>query len=140
MKDHMVKTSIHIDAPASRVWATLTEPEEIKKFLFGTQVETDWRPGSPIAFKGTWQGKSYEDKGRVLEYIPNARLVHSFWSSLEGSPDKPENYKTVSYSLKPDGEGTLLTLTQDHNANEEAKRHSEDNWKQVLEGVKKAAE
>ena len=38
-------------------------PEAIKQYMFGTNVVTDWREGSPITWKGEWQGKSYEDKG-----------------------------------------------------------------------------
>jgi hypothetical protein len=29
-----------------------------------------------------------------------------------------------------------VTLTQDNNATEEAKAHSEENWKRMLEGLK----
>ncbi len=140
MKDHVVNTSIHIDAPPSKVWDALTEPEQIKQYMFGADVHTDWKPGSPISFTGTYQGKSYEDKGRVLECVPERKLVHTYWSSMAGEPDRPENYKTVSYGLREERDGTLLTLTQDHNATEEAREHSEENWRQVLQGVKRTAE
>ena len=140
MKDHIARASIHIDAPASRVWAALTDPEQIKQYMFGADVHTDWKPGSPISFTGSYQGKSYEDKGEIVECVPEDRLVHTYWSSMAGEPDRPENYKTVSYVLQDDGRGTRLTLTQDHNTTPEAKQHSEQNWRQVLQGVKKLAE
>ena len=140
MKDHIARASVHIDAPASKVWAALTDPEQIKQFMFGADVHTDWKPGSPISFTGSYQGKSYEDKGEIVECVPEDRLVHTYWSSMAGEPDSPENYKTVSYTLQDDGHGTRLTLTQDHNGSTEARQHSEENWRKVLEGVKKVAE
>jgi len=61
------KSTITINAPASKVWDALTKPELIKQCLFGTEVTTDWRVGSPITYKGEWEGKAYEDKGKVLQ-------------------------------------------------------------------------
>lgn len=140
MPDHLARASVHIDAPASKVWAALTDPAQIKRFLFGAEVHTDWKPGSPISFTGSYQGKAYVDKGQIVECVPEDRLVHTYWSSMADEPDLPENHKVVSYTLQDDGHGTRLTLTQDHNATEDARRHSEQNWRKVLEGVKKAAE
>jgi uncharacterized protein YndB with AHSA1/START domain len=138
--DFVAKASINIQAPASKVWEALTQPELIKQYLFGTQVVTDWQVGSPIIYKGVWQGKPYEDKGKVLQAEPGKLLVSTFWSSLSGKPDLPENYKTVRYELSPAGDGTMLTIIQDNNASQEEASHSEQNWKMVLEGIKKLLE
>jgi uncharacterized protein YndB with AHSA1/START domain len=140
MQDHVAHASVRIHATAGEVWGALTRPELIERYFFGTKVETDWKPGSPVVFKGSFKGKAYQDKGKVLEVIPNQKLVHTYWSSMAGEPDRPENYKTVSYELKPEADGTLLTLTQDHNASEDAREHSELNWQQVLQGLKKVVE
>jgi len=140
MQDHVAHASVRIHATASEVWDALTRPELIEKYFFGTHVETDWKPGSPVVFKGSFKGKSYQDKGKVLECVPGHKLVHTYWSSMGGEPDRPEHYKTVSYELKPEADGTLLTLTQDHNASEDAREHSEQNWRQVLQGLKQVVE
>ncbi|HEY1773324.1 MAG TPA: SRPBCC family protein [Gammaproteobacteria bacterium] len=140
MQDRIAHASVRVHAPANKVWDALTEPELIEKYFFGTKVETDWKPGSAVVFKGSYKGKSYQDKGEVLECVPNKRLVHTYWSSMAGEPDRPENYKTVSYELKPAADGTLLTLTQDHNASEDARQHSEQNWQQVLRRLKRVVE
>jgi len=129
-----------INAPASKVWDALTQPEQIKQYLFGTQVTTDWHVGSPITYKGEWKGKPYEDKGKVLEIEPRKRLVSTFWSALAGLPDTPENYKTVRYELAPEGDRTKLTITQDNNATQEEATEAEKNWRMVLDGIKKLLE
>jgi len=134
------KATTVINAPASKVWEALTQPEQIKQYLFGTQVTTDWHVGSPITYKGEWKGKPYEDKGKVLEIEPRKRLVSTFWSALAGLPDTPENYKTVRYELAPEGDRTKLTITQDNNATQEEATEAEKNWRMVLDGIKKLLE
>ena len=131
-------TTIH--APVSRVWAALTKPNLIKQYLFGAEVISDWKVGSPIIYRGEWEGKAFEDKGKILRMEPEKLLMSTHWSPLSGVPDTPENYHTVTYSLAGRGDSTEVTITQDNNATEEEKEHSEQNWKTVLNGMKKLLE
>ena len=139
-KTHIAKAAIIINASASRVWDALTKPDLIKQYLFGTEVATDWQVGSPITYKGTWEGKTYEDKGKILQVEPGRLLVSTYWSSLSSVPDIPENYQTVRYELSAESDGTRLTITQDNNDTQEAAAHSEQNWKMVLDAIKKLLE
>jgi uncharacterized protein YndB with AHSA1/START domain len=136
----VAKATTTINAPASRVWDALTKPDLIKQYLFGTKVTTDWRVGSSITHEGIWEGKAYKDKGKVLQVEPRKLLVSTFWSSLSGLPDVPENYQTVRYELAAENGGTRLTITQDNNATQEDANHSAQNWNMVLEGMKKVIE
>lgn len=131
-------TTIH--APVSKVWQALVNPEIIKQYLFNTDVITDWKAGSPIIYRGEWQGKPFEDKGKVLQIEPERLLKSTHWSPLSGVPDTPENYHTVTYTLSGRDGSTEVTITQDNNASEEEKQHSEENWKVVLNGMKKLLE
>jgi len=103
-------------------------------------VVSDWKVGSPIVYKGEWQGKPYEDKGQILEFKPGKSLVSTHWSPMSGVPDLPENYHKVSYQLSEKDGKTDVTLLQDNNASEEENAHSEANWKTVLDGLKKLVE
>ena len=136
----IAKASITIQAPAAKVWDALTQPDLIKQYFFGSDVVTDWKVGSPIFYRGEWQGRSYEDKGTVLEVERNKRLVSTHWSPLSGVPDTPENYHTVTYALQEHDGSTDVTILQDHNASEEERQHSEQNWQMVLAGLKKLVE
>jgi uncharacterized protein YndB with AHSA1/START domain len=131
-------TTIH--APASKVWDAITKPELIKQYLFGSDVISDWKVGSPIIYKGVWEGKSFEDKGKILEMKPEKLLRSTHWSPLSGVPDSPENYHTVTYELSEKDGSTDVRITQDNNASEEERAHSEQNWKTVLDGMKKLLE
>ena len=137
---YISKASTIINTSTSKVWDALTKPELIKQYMFGTEVITDWQVGSPITYKGIWDGKAYEDKGKVLQIEIEKFLVSTFWSSLAGLPDIPENYKTVRYELVPEDNGTRLTITQDNNDSQEEAAHSKQNWKMVLDGMKKLLE
>jgi uncharacterized protein YndB with AHSA1/START domain len=133
--------TVTINAPRARVWDALTNPAKVKQYLHGTNLSTDWKVGSSISWKGEWKGKSYEDKGAVLEVEPEMLLKNTHWSPMGGSEDKPENYHTVTYELAEQGGKTILTLTQDNNATqEEADKMARDNWGPVLAGLKETAE
>ena len=90
-----------LNVSAAKVWEALTNPELIKHYLFGSEVVSDWKEGSPILYKGTYQGKTFEDKGKVVKIVPEKWLVLTHWSPLSGTPDLPEH---LSYRyLRPRG-------------------------------------
>lgn len=136
----VAKATAMINAPASKVWEALTKPELIKQYMFGTEVSSDWKVGSPITYKGEWQGKPFEDKGKILEVEREKSLVSTHWSPLSGVPDTPENYHTVAYRLSEKDGKTEVALTQDNNASEEEQAESEKIWRQMLDGLKKLLE
>jgi uncharacterized protein YndB with AHSA1/START domain len=136
----IAQAEVVIQATPEKVWQALTDPELIERYLFGTHVETDWVPGSPIIYRGVWQGQAYEDKGVILEVEPGRRLVSTFWSALSGVPDEPAYYKTVTYELDRVRDATLVSVTQDNNASPEEVEHSSQNWGSVLEGMKNLIE
>ena len=137
MKDTFTATAhVTIRAGAAKVWDALTNPKLIKQYLFGTDCRSDWKVGSSITYTGTWEGKSYTDKGTILELVPNKVLKATYWSSFSGKPDAPENYNTVTYELSKKGGETMLTITQDNNPSRESADHSTENWKKVLATMK----
>jgi uncharacterized protein YndB with AHSA1/START domain len=142
MKNNITaKVVTKIQAPAYKVWEALTKPELIKKYFFGTDAKSDWKVGSPLTFTGVWEGKTYEDKGTILKSEPNKLLQYSYWSSMSGIEDKPENYVIVTYELQEQkASETMLTITQENIPNEQMKEHSEKNWKKVSEDLKKLVE
>ncbi len=132
-----------IEAPRARVWQALVDPKAIKKYMFGTDVASEWRVGSSIVWKGEWKGKPFEDKGRILELRPEQRLRYTHFSPLSGAPDKPENYHqvTIELSKQDDQRGTVrVDLSQDNNKTAKARDESQRNWAMMLEGIKKVVE
>lgn len=136
----VAKASTEIAAPAERVWKALTDPAAIKQYYFGTDLKTTWKVGSPITFKGEWEGRPYEDKGVVKTFDAPRTLAYSHFSPLAGKPDKPENYHNIVVTLAPSGKRTRVTLEQDNNATEDERAHSAKNWEMMLGGLKKFVE
>lgn len=141
MSTNLVATaSVVVGADRGEVWRALVDPSAIKQYFFGTTVSSDWNPGSPITWTGEWKGESYEDKGTILTFDPEERLAYTHYSPMSGQADLSENYHTVSIELAKANEGTQITLTQDGNASDEEREHSEKNWEMVLGGLKQYVE
>ena len=129
-----------IKARPDEVWDALTDPRKISAYMFGTQVETTWQPGSPITWTGEYQGRQYEDHGEILEVDPGRHLKVTHFSPLSGQDDVPENYHTVTYDLIERGGLTHVTLEQDNNSSAEEAEHSAKNWEMMLDGLKRQVE
>jgi uncharacterized protein YndB with AHSA1/START domain len=129
-----------IEARKHDVWKALTTPELIKQWFFGVDTETDWRVGSPLVHRGTWQGKPYEDKGEIEQFDAPHRLVHTHWSAMSGQPDEPANYQRVAWDLSERDGVTTLTVTEENLPTEQAKTISEQAWGTVLGNLKDTLE
>ena len=129
-----------ISIPVSNVWQALIDPALIKHYLYGTEVISDWKKGSTIIYKGEWQGNTYEDKGTILEIEPKKLLHTTYFSSLSGKEDIPENYANVIYSLSEGNKQTILTITQDNLDTEHDRIIAVNNWKSVLQTMKEFLE
>jgi len=137
METATLKTEIIFDTPATKVWKGLTDPIIVKQYFFGTDLKSDWKVGSPITFSGEWEGKTYEDKGIILDIEYAKFLKYSYWSSMSGLEDTHANYANITYELiEADGK-TTLHLTQDGIKSRDEVAHHEQNWQSVFDGLKK---
>jgi uncharacterized protein YndB with AHSA1/START domain len=98
-----VTATVHIDAPLERVWAYLTQPDAIVRWM-GEYALLDPRPGGQFAVnvKGT------PVRGRFLCLDPPRRLLISW--GYAGSDRLPPGASTVEVRLTPDGTGTRVDL------------------------------
>ena len=140
MNGLVATATIVINAPAAKVWQALTDPALVKQYMFGSDVVTDWKEGSDIVYRGTWDGKPFEDKGKIIKVVPEQLLATTHYSPLSGTEDIPENYHTITYELSEADGKTTFKLSQDNNADEAARAESENNWQMVAEGIKKVVE
>jgi uncharacterized protein YndB with AHSA1/START domain len=140
MMTYIARQSITIHAPVTQIWRALVTPSMIKHYMFGTEVVSDWKKGSPIVWKGVWEGKPYEDKGTILRFEPEQVLQYSHFSPLSGVADSPDNYHNVTVELASQGAETRVTLSQDNNATEDEQKHSEELWGMMLAALKKFVE
>jgi uncharacterized protein YndB with AHSA1/START domain len=140
MEGISLTVTIKINAPKAEVWQGLTDPDMVKQYFFGTTQESSWMEGSPIVWSGEWEGKTYQDKGTILEITPGEFVKYSYWSSMSSLEDKPENYQIVSYKLDENEGVTTLEISQENIKDEAAKEHSEGSWQAIFGGLKKMLE
>ncbi len=142
-KEMTVTDSITIDAPTSRVWDTLVNPSLTRKYMFDCEALSDWKPGSPLEWKGAGDGKVYV-KGNVVEIEKEKVLRYTVFDPNGGMEDTPSNYLTVTYSLTQKGGKTQLDVSQGDYARVEngQKRYEEtvNGWGIVLQKIKEIAE
>lgn len=136
MIDLILKKTININAPVSKVWEAVSTSAWWDKYFEGTKVESEWKVGAPITFTGNWQGKDFTDKGTILKVEKEKTIQYNYWSGFSGRPDVPENYMTITIQLTPKGNETELVLTQENFSSEEQYKHSDFGWNAVLNKIK----
>jgi uncharacterized protein YndB with AHSA1/START domain len=97
------------------------------------RVESDPRTGG--RYRWVMQsptGEEHDVGGVYREVIPNEKLVFTWaWKST------PERESLVTVLLKPDGDGTLLTLTHEQFFDDEARDRHQDGWTGALDKMEK---
>ena len=129
-----------LNAPPAKVYAAWTDPEKIARWFGPAQVvagsvraDIDARIGGRyrISFKME-DGEHHEVGGVYREMVPNRRLTFSWaWHST------PERESQVTVSLKPDGDGTLLTLHHEQLFDQAARDGHESGWIGTLDKLEK---
>jgi uncharacterized protein YndB with AHSA1/START domain len=138
-KNLILKKERLIATIPARVWTILTNNEWIEQWL-GVQMITDWQEGSPIEFTFTWKEKEIKDKGTLLQLEPEKKFSYNYWSVFSATPDTPDNYSVITFELAPKPEGTLLRLTQSNFSTKQMYTHSDRNWEDTLDTIKKLTE
>ena len=112
MTELSIRKSIDVAAPVETLWKILTDSAFIPQYMFGCVAETDWKPGSPLLWKGAADGKLYV-KGHVVAIDAPHHLEYTVIDPNSTIEDIPENYLTMTYELKGRGEGgSTLEISQ----------------------------
>ena len=148
MPQLIIKNTISINASVEKVWDALVNPEKTKQYMFGCDAISDWKVGSPLLWKGTYEGKEMVFvKGKVLEIHPNKFLKYTVIDPNAPYPDIPENYLNVTYELKEENGSTTLKVIQDgfEGAAEGEQRYQHgynngEGWNPILVQIKSLVE
>jgi uncharacterized protein YndB with AHSA1/START domain len=116
-------------APPAKVFAAWTDPEKMKRWMGppgveGLRCEIDARVGGRyrLVMKSP-DGEEHDVSGIYREVVPNEKLSFTWaWKST------PERESLVTLTLKPDGEGTMLTLLHEQFLDETARDHHRQGW------------
>jgi uncharacterized protein YndB with AHSA1/START domain len=127
-----------LKAPPAKVYAAWTDPEKVKGWMGPSEmkashVECDLRVGGRYRWVMTApSGEQHDVRGVYRELVPNEKLVFTWaWIST------PERESLVTVLLKPDGDGTLLTLTHEQFFDEDARDRHNYGWNGALDKMEK---
>jgi uncharacterized protein YndB with AHSA1/START domain len=146
-KQLIVQNDIRINAPISKVWDALINPEQTPRYMFGCKAISDFKVGSLIEWNATVEGKETTFvTGNIVSFEPEKLLVYTTFDPFGKYEDIPENYLTVTYTLSVDNGQTLFTVTQGDYAlaaNGEERYHeaiAQGGWGSILVDIKNIVE
>jgi uncharacterized protein YndB with AHSA1/START domain len=123
-----------LKAPPSEAFAAWIDPDKVKRWMGPGEIkvlhaESDPRPGGRYRWvMKSPDGEEHDVSGVYREVIENEKLVFTWaWKST------PERQSLVTVLLKPDGDGTLLTLTHEQFFDEDARDRHQQGWSRALD-------
>ncbi len=131
---------IKINAPIQKVWKTITEPEMVKLWQYGSDLITTLKVGSEIRFVTKWEEKIFEQWGKILEVRENELLKYSLFAPRPDLEDKPENYFVMSYVLTEENGNTKLEIIQEDNRLNAVQQQQQGEENPILIALKNLAE
>lgn len=131
---------ITINATQQKVWETLTKPEFVKLWQYGSDLQTSWEVDSKIKFVTEWEGKIFEQWGTVLEFTPATKLRYSLFAPRPDLEDKPENYFEMVYTLTERNGQTNLEIIQEDNRPNAVQEEVQGEDNPILKMLKQIAE
>jgi len=137
----IVRNTIKLNADVDKVWDALTNPSLTKRYMFGCEVVSDWKVGSPVLWKGIADGQELVHvKGNVVSIQRKKRLEYTVIGNHSDYDDIPANYTTVTYELSPQDKQTVLAVSQgDFAAVADGPKRYNDcikGWETALTGLK----
>jgi uncharacterized protein YndB with AHSA1/START domain len=142
--DVQVKTTdsvVKIVAPARKVWLALTAPHLVKQWQYGSDLSTTWEVGTPIVFRNEWNGQVFEQKGSVLEFLPESRVKYSLFFPRPDLQDSPEQCFFMIYELtESEGVTSVLVRQEDPRPSPPDESPGGDDGPDVLSSLKELVE
>ena len=137
-----VKPSLTIkrrfSAPPAKVFAAWTDPQKVMGWMGPGEIRAVSAEGDPR--KGgryRWvmrapNGEVHDVSGVYREVVPDRKLVFTWaWVST------PERESLVTVDIKPDGAGSLMTLTHEQFFDEDARDRHNQGWAAAIDKMEK---
>ncbi|MEM5437386.1 SRPBCC domain-containing protein [Paraburkholderia diazotrophica] len=126
----------HISASPAKVFSAWTDPQQIVKWLHPggcnvIQAEMELKVGGRFhIIMRAPDGEEHDASGVFREIALNEKLVYT-WAFRS----TPERESIVTFMLKPDGDGTWLTLKHEQFFDEAARDAHRGGWSEALDGL-----
>src|SRR5437879_5663113 len=134
LEERMEKVfEIYIKTTPELLWKAITDGAIRSKYQFGSQLSSDWTPGSRFEMR-TPDGSTVLGEGENLEVDPPHRLVQSM-VALWGEDVKAEGPTRITWEIEPVGDSCHLVVTHDQ-LRDDANDQLYGGWPMILSGLK----
>ena len=119
-------------APA-KVFAAWTDPQKMMRWMgppsiIRCEVENDLRVGGRYHIKMVVPGDEHDAHGVYREIVPNEKVVFTWaWKTTL------ERESLVTVTIKPDGDGSLMTLHHEQFFDEAARDNHNKGWTEIMD-------
>lgn len=143
--ENTIVFNVTINASTTKVWDTITNPDKIEQYMFGSRCDSNWNPGSKANYYIRQNDKEITIvKGEVIRSEPDKLLEHTLFPVNSGIEDTLENYLVIIYELEDKDGETELTITQKGykyvDNGQERYIDTQKGWKAILPKLKEVAE
>lgn len=112
MESFTIEKEVKIRAPIEDVFSALTNPVEIVNYFPLKSVESEWKEGDEVLYRGEVNGIPFTDYGVIEKLSPPSIYRYRYWSDNHGTDRTEDNHLVIEYSLSPTTEGTSVHVTQ----------------------------
>ena len=135
--DTAIKPSLTIKrrfkASPAKVFAAWTDPQKMMRWMgppsiIRCEVENDLRVGGKYHIKMVVPDDEHDAHGVYREIVPNEKVVFTWaWKTTL------ERESLVTVTIKPDGDGCLMTLHHEQFFDEEARDNHNKGWTAIMD-------
>ena len=65
--------------------------------MFGAKVVSNWQVGGPLNYKGSWDGKPFEDKGTILATLDARKSTHPIQQPVTSESEASDAFDRITY-------------------------------------------
>lgn len=127
-------------ASPAKVFAAWTDPEKMSRWMGPPDVvrviaESDLRVGGGYRIQMIMTNDVHDVSGVYREVVPNEKLVFTWaWKST------PERESLVTVTVKPDGDGAIMTLLHEQFFDETARDNHNKGWTAIMDRLAQTVE
>lgn len=122
-----------LNAPPAKVFAAWADPKKLERWfgppnIKSVSAKADLRVGGKYQIVAlATDGERHQVDGVYREVVPNEKLVFTWaWHTT------PERESLVTVLIKPEGDGSILTLTHEQFFDEAARDRHNQGWTAIM--------
>ncbi|WP_353164712.1 SRPBCC domain-containing protein [Empedobacter brevis] len=132
MDNNNVLLNISIDGSVENIWKVLVDESTFNECFEHIKMKCkEWRVGETVKFESQKNNEIIVDEAMITSILENERLRYNY------KKQNTNHEIEVTFSLKPSGNFTYLTIEGKDFVNEFERSHSENSWINMMQAIKK---